>query len=281
MSAWVFAGEDGLRVRSACASHIGGCGRQEDAVFLNGDVLGHGAAERPQGCESASRRDDSYPCVFAIADGMGGRNAGHRASEICIREVAACHEFMSPDTRLEVAIEQLQGAVARADALMCAEGTEIADYRGMGSTLVVFVACVDGCGILSLGDSRAYLCLEDGISPLTKDDTEGQRLVDLGLMGQEEAASLADKDNLTRFVGQGGDGLVVRCHSRRLDAGDGTVLLCSDGISKSLTDGEISSMLAGVNESSDLERACRDLVMASSGRGDSDNASALLAKVAR
>jgi serine/threonine protein phosphatase PrpC len=118
--------------------------------------------------------------------------------------------------------------------------------RDMGSTLVALLVCHDGCAVLSVGDSRAYGYEDGAVTLLTKDDTEAQRLLDLGLLSAEDTVALAGKDRLLRYIGKCQPGLVFRARELTMGPGSRDVLLCSDGVAKSLGDAALASLLRGV-----------------------------------
>ena len=272
------AGVGTLTCRAAYATHVGTRTRQEDALFVDG--LAILPSSQNQGVADVtplmSELECSLPCVFAVADGMGGQNAGDVASENCIRRIADYRQNLPACISLHDAVEGIQSLIHSTSMYLCSEAAADVRLRDMGTTLVALMACDDGCAILNIGDSRAYTFKDGTLLLLTRDDTEGQRLLDLGLVAAGELDEIGDRDRLLRYVGMGRPGLIVRASEYVMPLEDQVVLLCSDGVSKVLSIREIESVLG--EDQSLLEKA-EALVLAAASREGSDNASAILVRI--
>jgi protein phosphatase len=114
----------------------------------------------------------------------------------------------------------------------------------MGATLVVFAVCGTNCAVLNIGDSRAYICSGGILTQITKDNTEGQRMLDLGILSRKELLDFPARKNLNRYLGYGSNGFILQADVYYPQIGaDDTIMLCSDGVTDSLTDSNIREIL--------------------------------------
>lgn len=173
--------------------------------------------------------------VFLVADGMGGHEAGDRAS-------AAVVAAFAPLAGRRVSVEDVSGALSRASAAV----DEIAALhkRGAGST-VSGVVLVDHEGtphwlVFNVGDSRVYRHYGNELAQLTIDHSLGQEMVDAGEMRPEDLATFARRNVITRAIGA----VDSTADSWLLPVIDGErLLLCSDGLSGEVSDEGIRATL--------------------------------------
>lgn len=264
---------------AAGASHIGKRPQQQDAIYSCGHILlphnyetesaGNGIVSFVESCH--------FPGVFAIADGMGGHAYGDIASSLCIENLDKACRNLPRYSSVESVAAFVSMGIAEADKAIveqaCSNGG-----ADMGTTLVALSVCDDGCRISSIGDSRCYLYANNELVCLTKDDTEAQRIADMGLAPGEEYTPLYSGDSLTRYVGQGRNGLVVKPREYSFDVDSALIMLCSDGLYKALRDDEIANVLSAGNS---LAQTSTELVEQSISRDDADNSSVLLVQVRR
>lgn len=215
--------------------------------------------------------EDSYLArepVFAVADGMGGHEAGEVASSLCVRALAAIPEVGTGERSLTAAA--LQGHVLRAD-------TEIRRATGgrAGTTLSGAVL-VEQLGlpywlVMNIGDSRTYRFLQGQLEQLSVDHSLVQELVDDGEISAEEAAGHPQRNVVTRALGTGDDNeadfwLVPA------KAGD-RILVCSDGLTGELADRQIAGILETVP---DPQEAALELIKAALDHGGRDNVTVIV-----
>jgi protein phosphatase len=145
---------------------------------------------------------------------------------------------------------------------------------GLGTTLVLALLRAGHALIAHLGDSRAYLLRGDKLAPLTCDHSYFRELVQRGVLTEEEVSSAVSNGGPTRFLGMAYE---PKADVRVLElaAGD-RVLLCSDGLTAMLGDGEIEEILAKRWPAQD---SCDELVAAANAAGGLDNVTALLIDV--
>jgi protein phosphatase len=176
-----------------------------------------------------------YP-VFAVADGMGGHDAGDRASQAVIHELSSLVGAgdIKPDTLVAV----LELAQARVVAI--ADETA----RGAGSTVTgVAVSLYEGVAhwlVFNIGDSRVYRLREGVLTQLSVDHSLVQQLLDTGQLAPAEVAGFRGKNVITRAVGADDSHADYWMHpivqNERL-------LLCSDGLTGEVSDDEVRNLL--------------------------------------
>jgi PPM family protein phosphatase len=219
------------------------------------------------------RNEDAYvrrPPLFAIADGMGGAQAG----EVASRLAAAVLNESPHDTTGEARVAEL---VQEANRRVFERANEDAATQGMGTTMTV--ALVDEArGTVSIGhvgDSRAYRLRDGELEQLTRDHSLVQELVESGRLSPEEADSHPQRSVITRVLGTDPD---VDVDTLTVEARPGDLfLLCSDGLTAMVDDGEIERALE--NGRDDLEGTLRKLVDAANRGGGDDNITAIVFEI--
>jgi serine/threonine protein phosphatase PrpC len=218
--------------------------------------------------------EDSYFCgttVVAVADGLGGHQAGEIASAIAIEPVAALDKrtFSAP----EEAREALAGAVREANRVVIAKAVSDNAYWGMGTTMTAgAIAGERWLQLAHVGDSRAYLLRADRLRQLTHDHTVVAELVRQGRLTPGEAAQHPERSVLTRAVGLDPGLEVDTPPPLELDSGD-QLLLCSDGLTDAVAEDRIAEILRSHD---DGQAACQGLVEAALEAGGPDNVTVVL-----
>lgn len=219
-------------------------------------------------------RSRGVPVVLAaVADGMGGHVGGDVASQLAIRtlawyaselvtSLAAGQSFPDARSWLASVIQQANRVVYNQRR---AAGTD------MGTTLVAALVIGDMATIASVGDSRAYHLRSDGISQITVDHSLVERLVAMGQITREEAATHPQRHVIYRSVGDKA-WVEIDFFRQRLVPGE-ALLLCSDGLSGVVSDGRIWQIWRG---SISPQEACDRLVEAASDAGGEDDISAVI-----
>jgi len=203
--------------------------------------------------------------LWAVADGMGGHDAGEVASAMVVDGLGACPPGLSLDDRTTAAREVLKAVAARLAAL----GAEGPSRRTIGSTVVALLAGPDAFACLWAGDSRAYRARRGAIAQLTCDHSLVQELVDAGEIAAADAAAHPNANIITRAVGAGA--LDLDCVTGDLRPGD-AFLLASDGLTRLMSEAELLDAL----QAADLDAAADGLIDACLERGAPDNVSFVL-----
>lgn len=212
--------------------------------------------------------------IFAVADGMGGHQAGEIASDAALEPLRALD--LSDVTDPTAIGELLAEAVRDANTLVVDRASADPELEGMGTTLTA-VAVRDGqLHVAHVGDSRAYLLRDDeAMSQLTTDHTLVERLVQEGRLSRDEAATHPQRNVITRAIGHEATVEVEVLPPITLRDGD-QVLLCSDGLSGPVPDARISETLA---RTVDGDEAVRALLAEANAAGGPDNITVVLVRV--
>ena len=218
------------------------------------------------------RNEDAFVCappLFAVADGMGGAQAGEVASGLA----AAVLEEGAGDERGE---ERVASLIKEANRRVFQRSNEDATTSGMGTTMTV--ALVDSSGgtiaFGHVGDSRAYRVRDGQLEQLTDDHSLVGELVRSGKLSPEEAEVHPQRSVITRALGTEPD---VDVDTFTVEAQpDDLYLLCSDGLTDMISADEIFSVLDG---SDDLEVAARALIEAANAGGGEDNITVVLFQI--
>ena len=215
---------------------------------------------------------DALHGVFALADGMGGFNAGEVAAEIAVRTVSQLLGALH-GAGLSTA-DALQRAVAGAHAGIVDYAHTRPECLGMATTLVAASIRDGRLTVAHVGDSRAYLLRAGILRRLTVDHSIGQRMLDEGRLSEAQVRRLPSRGILTRALGIESE--PPRADVVALDWLEGDLLLlASDGLTDSLDDAALLAMLARPAES--LAARARGLVACALEHGCTDNATVLLA----
>jgi protein phosphatase len=220
--------------------------------------------------EPHGRRDG--PVIVAVADGMGGHNAGEVASAIAIDVLRQVVEEAEPTLDADVLLTS--GVELGNEAIWQAAAEDIA-RDGMGTTLVC--AFVDETGrvvIANVGDSRAYAYLDGTARLVTADHTWVQEQVLAGYLTPSEARTSPYRNLLTRTLGNAPRVDVDLYTEVHLAEGDGLVLV-SDGVTGYLDESDFDSVL---READSAQAAAERLVSVALERGGADNATAVVVR---
>lgn len=245
--------------------------------------------------------------LLAIADGMGGHNAGHIASRLAIDSLIAHLQLAafgkentrgprSSDAHPQTATEVLQllgAAVAQANAEVFTAANTLSGCHGMGTTLLAawIHSSNDGTAHLAIahvGDSRLYrhrppnslISAVGELKQLTRDHTTLQEFIDDGITTAEDAHHLMRRSYLTRALG-----VERNLKTDLFDlpfSSDELLLLCSDGLTSMLSDPELLALLDDhrTHAGDSLQALADRLVEAANAHGGHDNISVVLATFA-
>ncbi|MGE5552673.1 MAG: Stp1/IreP family PP2C-type Ser/Thr phosphatase [Betaproteobacteria bacterium] len=214
--------------------------------------------------------EDRYgilPNLLAVADGMGGMQAGEVASQMVIDTL-----LLYPFTG--AAGEELVAAIKEANRKINQAAQRKPEWAGMGTTVTAALLSQDECCIAQVGDSRAYLIRDGAIQRLTNDHSLVGELVRNGSISAEEAMLHPHRNLLTRALGSAEE---VEVDLTRLILNlDDVLILCTDGLTGLLTDEEI---LAETMRHAEPQAAAEGLVALANARGGPDNITVIVAHV--
>ena len=205
---------------------------------------------------------------WAVADGMGGHEAGDVASAKVVEALSLVPPHSAMESFVEDSISALQ--TANTDLIRLARSTQ--RPRTIGTTIVGLVVAQNRFGCFWAGDSRAYRIRDGEIAQLTRDHSLVQGLVDAGMLDPAEAEDHPNANVVTRAVGAS-ETLEVDTSTGDARAGD-IFLLASDGLTRVVTEDEIYSEL-----SAPIEAAADNLLQTVLSRGAPDNVSLILVRL--
>ncbi|MDQ3805880.1 MAG: protein phosphatase 2C domain-containing protein, partial [Acidobacteriota bacterium] len=210
--------------------------------------------------------------IFAVADGVGGAEAGEVASQTAIEVLG---EAFRHHTAGDDAEDLMEIAIQRANDSIYRLSREQPRFSMMATTIVALY--VDGlrATVGHVGDSRLYRLTPEGeLLRETEDHSLVEEEVRAGRMTAQQAANHPSRNVISRALGAES---AVEVDLRTFDfESDTTFLLCSDGITRHIPDGELSSLLASAPS---LEDACAELKRLCYERGAEDNLTAVLVHV--
>jgi PPM family protein phosphatase len=218
------------------------------------------------------RNEDNYvvaPPLFAVADGMGGAQAGEVASRL------AASALEGGDSHGLRGLERIDALIQEANRRIYDRASTDPTASGMGTTMTV--ALVEGMTVAigHVGDSRAYLVRNEQMEQLTEDHSLVNELLKSGKLSQDEAHVHPQRSVITRAVGTDPD---VDVDGFTIEAEENDVfLLCSDGLTDMVSDEEILELVHEHRD--DLDKAVKALVAAANRGGGEDNITAVAFRI--
>ena len=223
--------------------------------------------------------------LFAVADGMGGHNAGEVAADLAIDTLKVFVERSRNDTdhtwpfgidgNLDFNGNRLRTGVKLSNRRVFRESESRDQYTGMGTTVVAMLIEGTCAAFCSVGDSRIYSVRKGDVERLTRDQTWVQLLLSQNPdMDPRAFENHAMRHVLTSVIGAQDD-VEVAVATRPLLEGD-RLVLCSDGVHGSLTDREIGRI---VTRASDVKEAAQTLVDVALQLDGQDNLTAVVVAV--
>lgn len=209
------------------------------------------------------------PNLFIVADGMGGHNAGDRASSHAVEVMLETIER----SKERNPVKNLRHAIEEANRSIFAEAGSQERYRGMGTTIVAATMVKGILHVANVGDSRLYV-ISNRMYQITEDHSLVEEMVRSGNLTKEEARCHPERNIITRAVGVE-YGIKIDFFEWKLQKQD-LVLMCSDGLSGMVDDQQIQQI---VQEHEDLQKAGECLIETAKENGGTDNITVLLAKM--
>ena len=223
--------------------------------------------------ESLPLRGTRVATFMLVADGVGGAADGSEAARLATETIT---HYASSTLRTYHAtagshdeqrfLDALRKAALEAHAAVRAQAAQRPDQRQMATTLTLAIAVYPSCYVVQVGDSRCYIFSANALKQVTRDQTIGQQLVDDGLLPRERLRNSPYSNILASAIG--GDEASPEVTRIDITERGCVVFLCSDGLTKHVSDAEIESHLRVMKSS---EQVCNDLLNLALERGGSDN----------
>ncbi|MFL5521423.1 MAG: PP2C family protein-serine/threonine phosphatase [Gemmatimonadales bacterium] len=221
--------------------------------------------------------DERLAYLIMVADGVGGAELGEEASRLA---VATAMEYVSESMRCYYTSQEDPGQFAeelQQAAMQCHERVQAhahdARAASMATTLTVFLGVWPNAYLMQVGDSRYYVYRDDQLTQVTRDQTMAEDLVDQGIITRTAAMRTPLAHVLSSAIGGEQTTPVVT----RLEAHRGNVhLLCSDGLTKHVSDERIKARLATMTSA---RQACEALLRDALDGGGTDNITLVISRV--
>ncbi len=207
-------------------------------------------------------------CLFAVADGMGGQNAGEVASSIAMKTIA--ESFSSSAGGSSLNVQMLEEMFSQTNSAVWGYSQEHPETSGMGNTLTMLIAWGGRALIGHIGDSRLYRLRGDSLTQLTNDHSLVAEQVRLGKLTPEQARVHPTRHILSRVMGSR-QFVVPDIFETDIQVND-VFMMCSDGVTGMIEDVMIKEILTG----NQPENAAVKLVEAANRAGGKDNSTAVV-----
>lgn len=201
-----------------------------------------------------------------VCDGMGGHQGGDVASTMAVSHLG--HNFKTTDfTDAKIAQKWLNVQLSSENETILKTADRFKDLNGMGTTIVLAFAFKDAALVAHLGDSRAYSYADGQFVQLTEDHSLVNELVKMGQITKEQAKHHPQKNIITQALGVSStidpEYKTIALHDNDM------LLLCTDGLTNSLSDPQIQQILATRDLS--LKERCNKLINEANRLGGGDN----------
>jgi len=269
-----------VNVEIHATSHVGRVrrGNEDNYLLLNISKSKAWTSAQESGefvIESQQFDVDDNGIVLAVSDGMGGALAGEVASKMAVETVSEKlltpdedDSTLTPESYEHYLVSSLYSATLQANYLIHQQGRSDPQFQGMGATFTAIGITPKAVDIIQVGDSRAYLVRAGKIYQVTKDQSLVQQLIDAQQISPEEAETHTLKNVILQALGAQNE--IYPVAARIQQHRDDVFLLCSDGLSKAISEQQLADLLSGDGESS-AER----LVMAALAAHATDNITAV------
>ncbi len=245
----------------------------EDNLYLNGEWR-HGSEVNVPYWHYLDKTTDAS--LFVVCDGMGGESYGEEASLIAVSGLSAIEDRLRHSTKQDFA-DLMESYLLMVNQEIC---DRVRSHNGlrMGTTFSSLLIRQKVARCINLGDSRIYLFRQGKLKQLTVDQTQAQKLADLGLIPQSEVKTHPEHNRLVQHLGIFPNEYKLEpalSPEITLQEGD-YFLLCSDGLTDMLLDESIRKILASTT---DIKLAAEDLVQKAIIAGGKDNITVILVAI--
>ncbi len=216
--------------------------------------------------------------LMMVADGVGGGAKGEEASRKTVEAVAqyvsqsmSCY-YAAGSSDDQAFFEALQEGALRCHEELLRRGREDPQYRGMATTLTLYLGMWPRAYLLQVGDSRAYLLHQGKLAQITRDQTMAQELIDIGVIKPGDTANNRLAHTLSSSIGGRQTAPAVTRHT--VDWGT-VALICSDGLTNHVSNERIREVLRSMTSA---QQACEDLLQEALEGGGTDNITLIVAR---
>lgn len=232
------------------------------------------AAEQLRAC------DERIGFIAVVADGVGGQASGEEASRLALEEVTqyvaqSTKCYYECDSQADDFTDILQAAAMRSHERVLEHARANPETRGMATTLTLWIGVWPWIYVLQVGDSRYYVYRGGVLTQVSRDQTVAEELASQGLLTRAKAAASPLANMLSSAIGgQEAAPVVTRLRSDWQH----THLLCSDGLTKHVSDARIAQRL---REMKSARAACEGLLQDALDGGGTDNITVIVGRAVR
>lgn len=210
--------------------------------------------------------------LFIVCDGMGGYKGGRVASTTAVEAIKGYFEQVKPGGDLRI---ELFNSLKAADKAISVKAKEDIELSKMGSTAVVVLIRGSRLFFAHIGDSRIYRVRDGEIERLTRDHSLVQEMVDNDIISEKEAEQHPQRNVILRSLGPNGNSEPQVDPRDEVLFKDDFLILCSDGLTGHVEDGEIRDIVLKHSP----PEACEKLVALANERGGKDNITVQVVKI--
>lgn len=225
-------------------------------------------------------RGQRLATLMLVADGVGGLAGGADASRVATQTVTRyvssalrCYHAAAGSVDEHEFLDELRRAALEAHEVVRADRARRVGGQGGATTLTLGLVIWPWLYVLQVGDSRCYVFGDGRLRQVSRDQTVAQDLVDQGVLSPAQASASPLSNVLSSAIGAD-EAMPVVTHVDVRKRGT-VILVCSDGLTKHVTDDEIAAHL---NAMTSAEHACRTLVELALHRGGTDNVTVVVGR---
>ena len=247
-----------MKIESVVYCHVGRVrSNNEDNYYINGKYRWN--LSQNEAFEKDIKSDDM--ALYAVSDGMGGEELGEMASWITVRN-------LSPAKISEVKSVAVN-TIEKANDEICNEIKQNGGKR-IGATVSMLYIDDEKAVICNVGDSRVYFFRDKELVQISEDHNEAMQKVRMGIISKEEAEMHPSRHMLTQHLGIFREELLIEPYfSNEIALKKGDIfLLCSDGLTDMVKDGEISNIIMKFKAPDKIGKELQNLALS---RGGKDN----------
>jgi protein phosphatase len=213
---------------------------------------------------------------------MGGHRAGSEASKLAIHYFAKAilnnlHWLERNDSSSETDFtDELKRMLVDAHDAIQERSSSNQELQGMGTTLTMAYVSWPRMIVVHAGDTRCYLIRNSELRLITRDHTVANQMMQAGRLSPDSVERSPWSNVLINALGGGAEDVFADVYTIDLMLGD-SLLMCSDGLNKHVTDTEIQKLVASFSKH-DIHRACEELILQANAGGGSDNTTVIMAR---
>ncbi len=212
-------------------------------------------------------KENPYP-IFAVADGMGGHQAGEIASQLAVKSLDA-YSFNFDDIAKEII-----SFITETNTKILNQGKKDSEFEGMGTTLSMGVIYDQQLYIGHVGDSRIYLFRDSQLKQLTTDHSLVNELLESNQITYQEAFNHPQKNIITQALGTS---LMLKIENKKIDLIQGDKLIfCTDGLHDMISFNEIEGLF---DSNGDINKLSSLLGEQAMNKGGNDNITLIIVEI--